>query len=470
MNDERFMILSMLESGKITNEEAAKLLDALDVTEETNTFKINLDKGVTKDKTTKKVNEDTTTENTNDDTNDEFTKNKSKKSFNWEATFSNFTKFKNFDNFDKLGEEINSKIEVFTENIAENANSLAEGATSFANKLLGKLDDFISTEGDFIFGPYKEKYQEIIKKIENPTSTILDFTAVNGIITIKTWQEDFIKIDAKCKHKEDISVPDDFYEVSEIDNRFVVYPKLTKNLSMHLDIMIPDEVFDEIYVNNTNNKIRLNTTKANKLVCRNKNSSIQLNGCSSDKADIFTKNSSIIIDHCRIDELEGSTTNASIKCLNSVIERGNLISSNASVLCEQLTSEVLSIITSNGTIKLYNITADDISAKTSNGKIDAHGIDTTSLVKLGLCTSNANIIALLTNSPKTYAIDANTSNGKVNLEIPDLVYKNNDFSSRSPHVIACSQDSTDPDILIKALTSNASIKIGNVAGVNVKEM
>lgn len=442
MKDERLMILSMLESGKITNEEAAKLLEALDENEisESNTYKINLDKNKSKKSNQK-----------NKTIYDE-----------WEEKIE---KLANLEKLEKLGEEIGTKVGKFGED-------LAEGATVFADKLLNKLDNFISNDSfSNLFGSYDMKTQTITKKIENAEQIILDFSAINGQVTIKTWDEDYIKIDAECQYKKNhIEPSNEFYDIQENNNKITIAPKYTKNISTSLDIMLPNKNFERIYINNKNGKNTLSNVKCANLFCETKNSPIKLNACTCNKANIYNKNSKILINNCTIQELETITTNSSIDFIQSNIGNIDAVTKNGSILCDHIVSDVLSLLTSNSSIRLKDLDAQTIKAKTSNAKIWANNISTNKLKCLNLYSSNDTINVLLEDTSKTYSIEAVTTNGNITLDIPNLVYKNNEIKNKNMKVIAISNDTQSPDIDINAVTSNASICISKEVELDVKKL
>ncbi|WDV45874.1 DUF4097 family beta strand repeat-containing protein [Clostridiaceae bacterium M8S5] len=427
MNDERMMILSMLSSGKITDEEAAKLLDALDQKESENDFKVNLDKNKS-----------------------EKSKQKSK---TWDIKF----KKEHLDNLEKLGEELGSKVEKISED-------LAEGATALADKLLGKLDNFIkSNDGiniNSFFGSYDTKSQAISRIITNAEGKTLDFSAVNGHIVIKSWPEDNMRIDAECKYKKSVyEVMGDFYEIKETDDKISIYPKYTKNISTSLDIMIPNKTFERIYANTKNSRIKLNTISAKNLFCETKNSSIRLVNCTSEKASLHDSNSSITIENSTIDEVEAITSNAKIQLINSSLKTVDGLTKNGGIICEYINSDNLSLVSSNATVKLNDLRCKAIKAKTSNATIKAHNINTNDLKLVNLYTTNSSINLSLDSNPKSYDVEAHTSNGNIALNIPNMVYKNNDISNRNKKILAISEGAVEPDITIKTVTTNGSINI-----------
>lgn len=382
MNEEKMMILRMLKEGKITEEETAKLLDAMD----------------SKDKT-----------NDNSKTNFKYKNNR-----DWQKDFE--------DNMSKLESSFNKFGEKFEEKIEEMGKDFSEGTGSFADKIMSTFNSFMDKDNiSNILGKYEVKEENIeleINDIENP---LLDIRSINGDININPWSKNYIYVEATCYLKKNkISTENQIMSLKKLDNNIILNPLFDSDIAVKLDISLPDKKYDNMKINTTNGKIDILDLSSKNISTFTKNGAVTLNNTNSEKIDIFTKNAKVLINDADVNTLNINTANSSI-----VVEESKLTNIFAQ--------------TSNGKIKLNNIDSNSIKEVkliTSNAgifinlenfiqpyRIQAN--TTNSIIHLNLPNivydyndENKNIKAHKESSitEEQIVFDLNTTNGRINID------------------------------------------------------
>lgn len=360
MKEEKLMILSMLESGKITSEEAVKLLEALEDLEEYRS-------------------KDTEGHNIN------------------EEKYSKITK--------KTLEEIGLDI-----------------GDAFSNMISG-LKDFSSSFG---FNINSETISiDLEKDISTIDYPIIDLKAVNGSIKLSTSSDDkiYIKVDSQYKNGL-LDNNKEFYNFYTEGNRVVFTPIYKNDISIKLNVLLPDKLYSEIILNTTNGKID----------CININ---------SDKINVVTANSSINLKDILAKQIHAYTANGRINLYN--------------IDCEQMVCK-----TTNGTIESKDIKSEIIQLTTSNGKIICNNINTNKSKEIKLITSNGSISSEMNTLLKDVYFELETSMGSISLDLADMIYKiNNQINLGTKKLVAHSANYNDNNnnLIFYATTSNGSIRI-----------
>ena len=135
--------------------------------------------------------------------------------------------------------------------------------------------------------------------------------------------------------------------------------------------------------------------------------------------------------------------------------------SNGRIELDNTHGVITELDTSNGRINVSGIT-ERLSAKTSNGGITVIPLKITGESQYELKTSNGAIEVKLADADKVgYHIDAKTSLGRIVVDLPDLAYQVRDEGTVQREVVAeTSGFSEDTDRLtIKARTSNGQVRI-----------
>ena len=183
MKEERMMILTMLEEGKITSEEAIKLMEALE-------------EGVIFEKV----------EDEKEEHEEEDTKKDHKKEKDFRSTFNTL---------EDIGSDIGNAL-----------SSLFDGLKDFSPNFGLKYDyETIRTTLDMD-----------ISDIENPN---LIFKAINDSIIIKPTDGDKILIEVICQYKNGLFQKDEaYFDFIKDGDNIIFNPKFTSNISIRLNVLI----------------------------------------------------------------------------------------------------------------------------------------------------------------------------------------------------------------------------------------
>ena len=348
ISEEKLLILKMLEEKKITSEEAAKLLAALDEKaekESANGYKTNQKaNGFTEEaaKVREKVNE-------------------------WKKGFKN-----NYDqaDFDNMIDDFANKAEKFGKNVASTTFGLVD-------KVIDYVGSFVDTNSFNVFG----SCQTVQKNFEvYPTeNAVFEITGVNGAITIKKHLEPKIIIISRIKS----SVPDGEGVVTFSDDPANISVKVNStafNVSVSHEIFIPDIKFKQIAIQNSNGKIYIEDSISEEITAVTKNAHIELMGVNSDKISVNTKNGRIQLSYIVGDKIDINTSNAVIdikhikaKHINAITKNGRISIENAQNVNVEENMDMY-LKTSNGGIKVNMNDMDSrvykVKAHATNGTIN----------------------------------------------------------------------------------------------------
>ena len=434
MSEERIMILTMLQEGKISSEEAAKLLDALDEAEL---------------KESEKYYSDTDCEATAisfENISNKISKKIDKHSKEFETWGNNF------------GEKLSDKL-------GNLENEITEGAISFTDKVLSFVDDLVD-KGTFasIFGVYDTVTDTIEKDLSSIDNPSLEIQAKNGKITVKPWDKEIVSIKAICQFKKgSYDKNSSVYDVIEDENRVIFKPKYSGNVGAKLDVFIPEKHYEQIFLFTSNGKIEIEEIKAKEFLFDTSNSSINLCDLHSNKIKACTKNGKIIATDIVSELLDVTTTNSAIALSDINSRHIKASTKNSKILTSDITSDQLNLTTSNGQIIVEDCESKFVKCKTHNANIKVSDIDTSTLNNIELDTSNGQIELLLDKKDTVFNIDATTSMGHIDIDIPNLVYTlNNQQHLGNKKILAHSSNYSEDNssVNIIAFTSNGTIKIG----------
>lgn len=403
------MILSMLEEGKITSEEAIKLLDALESSEYD--FQFEADK-----KEEQKTKEK------------EFSK-----------------------------DEIKDSLKDYTKKVESFGANLGNLISNIVSNIVDKSTYFNSNG---LYEIINTKIEKDILNIENP---IIDFECVNGSINVKPWNEDKISMNITCKYKgKEFNKNDTFYNFIEEDNRFRFVPVYKNHVMISLDVNLPHRYYKEIILKTTNDKIKIHDFQLGELFLETSNGSITVENISSNKIDLLTQNGRIFLKDLSSPKITAKSSNASIVAENINSEELNMSTMNGKISFTSIQSDHIYGKTSNASIEIKNISSKKIMLKTSNGAIICRDIDEKNVNELNLSTSNSSIDISLNDMNKIKYFDLETSLGSIHLDMPNLIYKVNKQSDMGTKKVIAHSDNFDEQeecLLIKASTSNGSIRI-----------
>jgi DUF4097 and DUF4098 domain-containing protein YvlB len=442
MDDERMMILTMLQEEKISSEEAAKLLEALDEAEKRETGELN-------------------SENEYGQSSEASTLNNSRNEF--EKPTKDFINIEALgEKLESIGDKINSKSKKIEATINKLGLDVEKGEASLSDAISDMINNIIeknSLHGLFL-GKYKtieEIHEKNISTVDNP---ILEFQGINGRVEVYTWNKDSVFVEAKCQIKnKSIHENEKIYEVTEDDNKITFKPKYTSNIGIKLEVILPKKDYGKITLITTNGKIEVRDIKAKKLLCDTSNSSIAIENTTCDEINAVTKNGKILISDTEANLLKTSTTNSSI-VLEDIKSKGiKALTKNGGIVLENIKGEEVNISTSNGSVKVEDSHTKILAAKTSNAPIIVDDISTSELELIELVTSNGKIDLSFTNTEANFYIDARTSMGKIDINFP-LVYEVNEQKQLGRKwIIGHSKNENGKAIKVNVSTSNGSIKI-----------
>jgi len=357
-NEERMLILKMLEEGKITSEEALRLLEALE-----GNSRESSEGSFSKQKQPNFFDEISKLRDRVNEWRNEF-----KKSYNQK-------------DFDKMVDEFSAKAEKL-------GKSVASTTFGIVDKVIDFVGSFVETNAFNIFGSYKVVDKTFEADAVEGKDIIIE--GVNGNILVKKHLEN--KIVIKTRTRSPQNNPDDFLIFDNSGGN--VSLKLNKdkfsNISVSHEVFLPAVRFNNIRFETINGKIYVEDSKSNVFECTTKNAPIDLMGVSSEKISLNTKNAKIQI--------------------------GYVIGKN------------IEINTNNSVIDIKNIKAENIKAFTVNGRINvenALSYENSSQTNLFLKTSNGDIKVNMNDMDnRGYKVKAETTNGKISLLIPELIYYN----------------------------------------------
>lgn len=400
MREEKMMILSMLEEGKITPEEAVKLMEALEDVESP---------------------KENTEQNQSEDVKEEKT-----------------SRFQ-FNTLEDIGSDISNAL----------------------SNMFSGLKDIGSSIG--LKGNYETITADLnmnISHIENPS---LDLKAINGAIKLRPWADDNILIKVTCQHKHGLFNKDDkFYNFQVEGSKLVFTPTYNSGISIRLDVSLPEKNYDEIILNSTNGKIDIDDLNLNILKCITTNASVDILDINAKDITLSTKNGKIECKDINSNKIDAITSNASISIIDMNSAYIDLSTANGKVVVKDVDATIINGRTSNGSIEVRDVKSETIHLATSNGKITCDDFDLEKIKDVELITSNSSINSDIHRIKKEVHFDLETSMGNVTLELPNLVYKTNkQVNLGLKKIVAHTIDFNENNDNLKfvASTSNGSIKI-----------
>lgn len=348
ISEERLLILKMLEENKISSEEAAKLLAALeDKTEQEfadNNKRNQKANGFTEEaaKVREKVNE-------------------------WKKGFKNNYNQADFDN---MIDDFANKAEKFGKNVASTTFGLVD-------KVIDYVGSFVDTNSFNVFGGLQTVQKNF--EVYPAENAVLEIAGVNGAISIKKHLDPKVVIVSRIRS----SVPngDGIVTFSDDPNNISIKVNSTAfNVSVSHEIFIPEMKFKEIKIQNSNGKIYIEDSQSEEIVATTKNAHIELMGVNSDKVSVNTKNGRIQLSYIIGDKIDINTSNAVIdikhikaRDVNAVTINGRITIENAQNVDGENDMDMY-LKTSNGGIKVNMNDMDSrvykVKAHASNGSIN----------------------------------------------------------------------------------------------------
>lgn len=272
LEEERKLILKMIDEGKISAEDGVKLLEALNDPTDT---------GDRSQKQAGQSSETTTTTSLS-------TK------VNWEEGNKQW---------DKWNE---------TRSEREKKPDFASMFTEFIDSAFQKIKEF---DLDFNFGPYEEIHH--IFQHKNLQEKRIDVALENGSIDVKPWKENDVKIECQVKMYRGNSSEEARREflketVFETDDNELRFYTKTKAMKMKATMYVPEKSYDRLHMYTFNGHLTLDDVHAEKVLGKAMNGSVTFNNLEADTVEGETVNGAITIQNGAYDTVYLKTISGSI--------------------------------------------------------------------------------------------------------------------------------------------------------------
>lgn len=360
-SEERILILKMLEEGKITSEEAARLLDALD-SSSNQTYSSG--EGTRQQRQQQQPN-----------FNDEINKMRDKIN-DWRKTFRNNYNQKDFD---RMVDDFSAKVEKLGKNLATTTVGIVDRTIDF-------ISSFVDTNFFNVFG----SLNVVEKSFEADAAEGMDvfIEGINGHILVKKHLENKIIIKTKVRSPQDNA--DNILVFNNNSSTASLTLNKANNISVTHEVYLPPIKLGKIKLETTNGKIYVEDSSSEFFDAVTRNGNIDLMGVNSEYANVNTKNARIQISYVVCGNIDVNTT-------NSIIDVKNIKAMN------------IKAVTTNGRIQVENVQNYADSAEAN----------------LILKTTNSGIKVNMNDMDnRAYKIKAISTNGAINLLIPELIYHN----------------------------------------------
>ena len=251
MNEEKLMILKMLEEGKISAEDAENLLSAL---------------GDSKKDQVK----------------------------------------------DKLG-SFTEKTMDYSEKAASKGLSLAENIMEGISGLFESLED--SNFSNIFSGKYESEFYDFKFDPTARENLNIDITGINDTIKIYPTEDKEISINANVRYGKTAlknRPKEGYYDMAEEGNTIFLRPLVKENIAVKLDVFLPRASYGQVKISNKNAKVEVDNLMAEKLKIKSRNASINLKNIDADFILLETKNGKIDLSSIRSEESNLHSSNGKI--------------------------------------------------------------------------------------------------------------------------------------------------------------
>lgn len=319
--EERMLILKMLQEGKISVEEAHKLLEAVD--------KNNASFEADGKKVEKKFEEKM----------QELQQKANKVAEKLGSTFnSSAEKFSS--NSEKFGDDFGKRMESF-------GNDIADSAVKFTDRLVNYLGNFI----DVGYDKYQFKKNYVYQLTDNAQISI--DTCNFAVIVSPTSKSDLVLNLYINTSIQNLAI-DEYFKVTQTENALSFKTQFPSRTWGKIEIMIPKHL----------SNLNIVTT----------NGKCELDDISADTIEFNTSNGRICLLNCQSKTIEAVTSNGKIIATGTIADFANFSTSNGKIEIENCKFDKLDAKTSNGSIVLdgiYKISnaEGNYNLRTSNGKI-----------------------------------------------------------------------------------------------------
>lgn len=382
-NDERLIILKMVQDGKITVEQALELLNALDG-EGKGAYDVEAS------------NIDETTETKKGDENaDMFPQSVSQRPHEPESA-------------QKPGPALEPK---------PSEPPLATKEDNLVDKILGSL--FGNGLVNLGMAPFA-----FSKTFTIPVQEGMSFTlkGKNGHIELIPSSEQDMRLEIKWRKRVD--KPDGVDVFKKSDDEWDM--DIADDIKMVvIDAYVPARRYGNIGLFTSNGHIKICPIDCLKIEAVTSNAAIDVSQARSRSSlHLTTSNGHVNADNCEGPLLWAHTSNAHIDVVNGRYEQVDLMTSNAHIKVEGVKAQEARINTSNGRIMADNCGIDDIFIKTSNADIAIQDLwvdPDVEKAKVEAITSNGDVdIRVKNKDERAYDVNAATSHGRAAISLPGI--------------------------------------------------
>lgn len=417
--EEKMLVLKMLQEGKITTDDAVKLLEALEKgSASTNTSPSGSRVNEIKDELAAKLNEMKIDEKLN--------------KFGEKATkFAETLGEKAGKLAGQLGENINSEkinnnTEKFTEEFTKRMESLGQDIAESTSKF---ADTFASQLGSLFEGSYEKfKYNS---SYTYPVAEGASIYLKTNNFSIKVSPNEAKEIAVNICANSNISqlIIDEYFKSIADGSNYRLSSEFPGRTWGRIELLVPTGM-DILSFSTDNAKCEISDMEAKFINCSTSNGKIVLARCTAEEIEVLTDNEKVVLD-------KASARTANVR-------------------------------TSNSKVTIEDSNLDNIDVKTSNGAITVNASRNGASLSSSyiLSTSNGKIYVGLGAAPGfEHMVDAHTTMGSVDVSLTNLNYSMDKKSigmQSTAQVKSENFDTASSKITIKANTSNAPISIETI--------
>jgi len=320
--EEKMMILKMLQEGKISAEEAHKLLEALDK----NNTGFESDARRSEKSFEEKMQE---------------LQQKANKVAEKLGSTLNSSAEKFSSNSEKFGDDFAKRMESF-------GNDIADSAVKFTDRLVNYLGNFIDVGYDKY--QYKKNY---FYPLPDHAELIID--TCNFAVIVSPTAESDLSANLYVSTSVPNLVIDEYFRVAQSENALAFKSQFPSRTWGKIEIFVPKHL-KNLKIITTNGKCEIIDLTSDNLELNTSNGRISLTNCQSKTIDAVTSNGKIIVEGTVAAFANLSTSNGKIELANCKFDKLDAKTSNGSIILDK----IYKMASQEGS---YNL-------RTSNGKIN----------------------------------------------------------------------------------------------------
>ncbi|NMB11736.1 MAG: DUF4097 domain-containing protein [Firmicutes bacterium] len=346
MNEERFLILKMVEEGKITAQEAVALIDALE-TESSTESPAELA----------------------DEAGKEFQSTTSPTEKVGESQWSKVKKLRDVaENAgdSELARRLEDEANRFAKNVEEAADKLSrvieERIEKEVKPALANLPEFLASIP--VIGEWVGNFTTITEERQGyfqEETVQLELVTDNGSIEVEGWSEDYYRLALKLKVRgsDEQAAREragEIVEMEEGSGRLRIVSKAGPNEALHIRLSVPQDKLYQLAFSTSNGEVKTRSLKNVVGSIVTSNGRVNLENISGERLTARTSNGPVECDDLSVRELMLSTSNGRIR-VDGFAQRLEARTSNGSIevnprLGDLLQEQTLDLNTSNGGIRV----------------------------------------------------------------------------------------------------------------------